>query len=216
VHDEETLVRRARQGDKEAFARLYEDHFDRIYRYVALKIRDRTEVEDMTQKVFMKAYESIGSYKLQGFPFSTWLFRIAHNQIVDHIRRETRKPTMSLDENLPVASDINLEEEVAQKLEMEKVIEAARQLTKTQREVISLRFAGGLSISEAAATMGKSEGAIKALQHSAILALRKTLTSRQCLNVTVTSTEGETDVRSTRHSARSPTHWVFDLMLTVK
>jgi RNA polymerase sigma-70 factor (ECF subfamily) len=178
VQDEETLVRRARQGDKEAFAQLYEGHFDRIYRYVALKIRDRTEVEDMTQKVFMRAYESIGSYKLQGFPFSTWLFRIAHNQIVDHIRRETKRPTTPLDENLPVASNSNPEEEVALKMEMEKVVEAARQLTKSQREVISLRFAGGLSIAEAAATMGKSEGAIKALQHSAILALRKTLMVR--------------------------------------
>ncbi len=178
MQDEEALVRRARQGDKEAFAQLYEGHFDKIYRYVALKVRDRTEVEDMTQQVFIRAYESIGSYKMQGFPFSAWLFRIAHNHIVDHIRRETKKPTVLLDETLPIAGDSNLEEEVAQKIEMEKVVEATKELTKSQREVISLRFAGGLSIAEVAATMGKSEGAIKALQHSAILALRKTLTVR--------------------------------------
>ena len=181
MQDEEALVRRARQGDKEAFAQLYEGHFDRIYRYVALKIRDRTEVEDMTQQVFIRAYESISSYKMQGYPFSAWLFRIAHNQIVDHIRRETKKPMVLLDETLPIAGDTDLEAEVTQKMEMEKVVEAARKLTKSQREVISLRFAGGLSIAEVAATMGKSEGAIKALQHSAILALRKTLTVREAV-----------------------------------
>jgi RNA polymerase sigma-70 factor (ECF subfamily) len=178
VQDEESLVRRARQGDKEAFAQLYEDHFDRIYRYVAFKVRDRTEVEDITQQVFLRAYESIGSYKMQGYPFSTWLFRIAHNHIVDHIRRETKRLTTPLDETLPVADDSDLEEEVAQKIEMEKVVEASKRLTKAQREVINLRFAGGLSIAEVAATMGKSEGAIKALQHSAIHALRKTLEVR--------------------------------------
>jgi len=175
VQNEETLVRRARQGDKEAFAQLYEGHFDRIYRYVALKIRDRTEVEDMTQQVFIKAYESIGSYKIQGIPFSAWLFRIAHNQIVDHIRREVKKPTVFLDETLPIAGESDPHEEVALKLEMEKVVQATQALTRSQREVINLRFAGGLSIAEVAATMGKSEGAIKALQHSAILTLRKTL-----------------------------------------
>ena len=175
MQEEENLVRRARQGDKEAFAQLYEVHFDRIYRYVAIRIRDRTEVEDMTQQVFIRAYESISSYKMQGIPFSAWLFRIAHNQIVDFIRRETKKPTTPLDETLPVASSFDLEGEVEQKLEMEKVTLATRQLTKAQREVIGLRFAGGLSIAEVAASMGKSEGAIKALQHSAILALRKTL-----------------------------------------
>jgi len=175
VQDEQNLVRMARQGDKEAFTQLYESHFDRIYRYVALKIGNRTEAEDMTQQVFVRAYESIGAYRWQGIPFSAWLFRIAHNQVVDFVRKESKKPTIMLDESLQVVSDSNPEQEVELKLEMEKVVLAARQLTKSQREVINLRFAGGLSIAEVATTMGKSEGAIKALQHSAILALRKTL-----------------------------------------
>jgi RNA polymerase sigma-70 factor, ECF subfamily len=175
VQDEQTLVHRARQGDKEAFARLYEGHFDRIYRYLALKIGSKTEAEDMTQQVFIRAYESIGSYKSQGIPFSAWLFRIAHNQMVDFVRKESKKQTIPLDDEMPVLSDSNPDNEVEIKLEMEKVHQATRKLTGAQREVINLRFAGGLSITEAAATMGKSEGAIKALQHSAILALRKVL-----------------------------------------
>ena len=175
MQEELNLVQRARQGDQEAFAQLYETHFDKIFRYVVLKIRKQTEAEDMTQQVFVKAYESIGSYQPQGVPFTAWLFRIAHNQMVDYVRKESKKPTVPLDESLPIMDDSDLEHDVEIKIEMEKVVLATKQLTKAQREVISLRFAGGLSITEAARTMRKSEGAIKALQHSAILSLRKTL-----------------------------------------
>ena len=175
MQEELNLVQRARQGDQEAFAQLYETHFDKIFRYVVLKIRNQTEAEDMTQQVFVKAYESIGSYQPQGVPFTAWLFRIAHNQMVDYVRKESKKPTVPLDESLPIMDDSDLEHDVETKIEMEKVVVATKRLTKAQREVISLRFAGGLSITEAARTMRKSEGAIKALQHSAILSLRKTL-----------------------------------------
>ncbi len=175
MQDEISLVHRARKGDKEAFSSLYERHFDRIYRYVAIKLGNRVEAEDMTQQVFIKAYESLGGYQYQGVPFSAWLFRIAHNQIVDYVRRESKKPTVHLDESLPIVGDSNPVHEVEIKLSMEAVAEASRKLTKAQREVISLRFAGGLSITETAKAMGKSEGAIKALQHSAIQALRRVL-----------------------------------------
>jgi len=175
VQEEQNLIQRARQGDQDAFAQLYENHFDKIYRYVILKIGNMAEAEDMTQQVFVKAYESISSYRWQGIPFSAWLFRIAHNQMVDFVRKASKKQTIPFDESLPVLSDSNPEHEVEVKMEMEKVVLASRKLTKAQHEVINLRFAGGLSIAEVAKTMRKSEGAIKALQHSAILALRKTL-----------------------------------------
>ncbi|MFZ0034633.1 MAG: sigma-70 family RNA polymerase sigma factor [Sedimentisphaerales bacterium] len=175
MQEELNLVQRARQGDHEAFAQLYESHFAKIFRYVVLKIGNQAEAEDMTQQVFVRAYESIGSYQWQGVPFSAWLFRIAHNQMVDYVRKQSKKQTVSLDESLPIPDDSDLEHEVEVKIEMEKVVLAAKQLTKAQREVVSLRFAGGLTITETAKAMRKSEGAIKALQHSAILALRKTL-----------------------------------------
>ena len=175
MQEEQNLIQRARQGDQDAFAQLYENHFDKIYRYVILKIGNMAEAEDMTQQVFVKAYESISSYRWQGIPFSAWLFRIAHNQMVDFVRKASKKQTIPFDESLPVLSDSNPEHEVEVKMEMEKVVLASRKLTKAQHEVINLRFAGGLSIAEVAKTMRKSEGAIKALQHSAILALRKTL-----------------------------------------
>lgn len=172
---EENLVREAVRGDQQAFARLYEEHFDRIYRYVYLKIGDRDEAEDMTQQVFLHALRSITSFKWQGTPFTAWLYRIAHNQIVDHLRKKTRRPaTMELDETVP-GSGNNPEHTAELSLSIEQVSQATRHLTKSQREVLSLRFAGGLSIEEAAKAMGKKPGAIKALQHAAIVSLRRVL-----------------------------------------
>jgi len=174
VQDEESLVRRAQQRDQEAFTQLYEQHFDRIYRYVALRIGDKIEAEDMTQQVFINALRSISSFKWRGIPFSAWLFRIAHNQVVDYLRKKAKQATIPLDES-QASSDSNPQLVAERRLDIEQLLLATRHLTEAQREVISLRFAGGLSIAQVSKVMGKSEGAVKALQHSAIVALRKAL-----------------------------------------
>ncbi len=174
MQDEESLVRRAQQKDQRAFTELYEAYFDKIYRYVTIKIGDRTEAEDMTQQVFLKALESISSFKWKGVPFSAWLYRIAHNQVVDYYRRQKKRPD-TLKDDAVVISDSNPQQIAERNLDMEQVMSATQKLTDSQREVISLRFSGGLSTGEVANIMGKSQGAIKALQHSAIVALRKTL-----------------------------------------
>jgi len=174
VQDEESLVRRAQQYDQEAFAQLYESNFDKIYRYVVLRIGNETEAEDMTQQVFLNALQSISSFRWKGVPFSAWLFRIAHNQVVDYLRKKTRQATESLDESLVISkSDPQLV--VEQRLDIEQLILATKRLTKAQQEVIALRFVSELSTAQVAKVMGKSEGAVKALQHSAIVALRKAL-----------------------------------------
>jgi RNA polymerase sigma-70 factor (ECF subfamily) len=174
VLEEESLVRRAQQYDQQAFAQLYEEHFDKIYRYVALRVGDKAEAEDITQQVFLKALRSIASFRWKGTPFSAWLFRIAHNQVVDYLRQKTKQATVSIDEvQVSVSSDPQLLME--QRLNIEQLIAATKCLTEMQREVISLRFAGELPIAQVAKIMGKSEGAIKALQHSAIVALRRAL-----------------------------------------
>ena len=174
MQDEENLVRRAQQRDQEAFTELYEEHFDKIYRYVALRIGDKTEAEDMTQQVFLNALQSISSFKWKGIPFSAWLFRIAHNQVVDYLRKKTKQATVPLDESL-ASSDSNPQLLTEYRLDIEQLVSATKRLTEAQREVISLRFAGELSTTQVAQVMGKSEGAVKALQHSAIVALRKAL-----------------------------------------
>ena len=175
MQDEESLVRRAQQRDQVALTQLYEENFDKIYRYIVLKIGDRTEAEDMTQQVFLNALKSISSYKWKGMPFSSWLFCIAHNQVVDYYRKKSKRATVPLDESI-AAGNSDPGKVAERKIEIEQMAQAAKQLTKAQQEVISLRFAGDLSIAEVARVMHKSEGAIKALQHSAIMALRRIMT----------------------------------------
>jgi len=176
VQDEESLVRQAQQQDQEAFAQLYEEYFSKIYRYVVLKVGNEMEAEDVTQQVFLNTLQSISSFKWKGRPFSAWLFRIAHNQVVDYLRKKTRRVTFPLDESRTAANG-SPEQVIEQKFDIEQLLLATKQLTKAQQEVISLRFAGELSIAQVAKVMGKSQGAVKALQHSAIGALRKTLSA---------------------------------------
>ena len=175
MQDEESLIRRAQQRDPMALTQIYEENFDKIYRYIVLKIGERTEAEDMTQQVFLNAIKSISSYKYQkGTPFSAWLYRIAHNQVVDYLRKKSKRATVPLEESL-ASGGSDPSSEVERSLEIERLVACTKQLTKAQQEVISLRFVGELSIAQVAKIMGKSEGAIKALQHSAIVSLRKVL-----------------------------------------
>jgi len=177
VQDEESLVRRAQKQDQEAFAQIYEEYFDKIYRYITLKIGDAVEAEDLTQQVFLNTLRSISSFKWRGKPFSAWLYRIAHNQVVDYLRKK-KKVTVPLEENLVSAGD-NPQQSAERKLDIERVLAAARHLTGAQREVISLRFTSEFSIAQVAEVMGKSQGAVKALQHSGIVALRRALSVTQ-------------------------------------
>jgi RNA polymerase sigma-70 factor (ECF subfamily) len=174
VRDEQSLIRRAQQHDEMALTQIYEENFDRIYRYIVLKIGDRTEAEDMTQQVFLNVLKSISSYKWKGMPFTSWLYRIAHNQVVDFLRKKSRRAIVPLDESMPSIGD-DPESTAMRRLEIKGLAMAAKKLTAAQQEVISLRFAAELSVAEVAKVMGKSEGAVKALQHSAVAALRKLL-----------------------------------------
>jgi len=97
VYNEEYFVRRAIDGDNEAFTKLYDLYFDKIYRYVYFRVRKQTEAEDLTQEVFIKALKAIGTYKIGKTPFAAWLFRIAHNQVIDHVRKAGHYQSTSLE-----------------------------------------------------------------------------------------------------------------------
>lgn len=176
---EEDLVRRAQRQDPEAFGQLYEQHFDRIYRYVVLRVRHKADAEDLTQQVFLKALEHIGSYRCRGMPFASWLFRIAHNQVVDHWKKKSReKVKLVTQDEVAEAGAVSSDDPAAlaeQSFGLEQLAAACGQLSDGQREVISLRFAGGLSVAETAKVMGKREGAVKVLQHAALKKLRRIL-----------------------------------------
>lgn len=175
VRDEESLMRRAQRRDPEAFTQLYEAYFDKIYRYIVIRIGNEMEAEDMTQQVFLKALRSISSFRWRGIPFSAWLFRIAHNLAVDYLRKKSKRVTVPIDKLPDTPSDDNPQLMAEQRQDIEQLASAIKQLTGAQREVISLRFAGGLSVAEVSKVVGRSPGAVKALQHSGIIALRKVL-----------------------------------------
>lgn len=174
---EEQLVQRAINGDREAFTRIYDLHFDKIYRYIYVKVHSQAEAEDLTQDVFIKAYEAIKSYKWRDLPFTAWLYKIAHNRVIDHIRKTSKEKKASLDEaGAIVGSDPVYMTE--QNFEIYQLKEALQKLPDAQREVATLRFMSELSISEVAMTLGKSEGTVKALQFNAVASLRKLLYGR--------------------------------------
>jgi RNA polymerase sigma-70 factor (ECF subfamily) len=182
--DVDALVRNAQQGESAAFAQLYEQYFDQIYRYVSFKTGRASEAEDIACEVFVRMLESISSFKPQGYPFSAWLFRIAHNLVVDHFRKNAKKKTVTLD-NVDVRGE-DQSGEMARRLDesmvMEEVYKAMEGLTNLQKDVISLRFAGGLSVAETARIVGKKENAVKALQHAGLKKLRKILDKQSRLS----------------------------------
>ena len=171
MQEEESLVRRAQAGEASAFASIYERYFDRVYRYILLRVGSRMDAEDLTEQVFLKALEKMGSFRWRGVPFSAWLFRIAHNQMVDHLRRRGRDMPLLGDEE-PAAAD-DPQAALERKLSMEELSAAVGRLTELQRQVVALRFAAGLSVAETARAVERSEGAVKALQHSALASLRR-------------------------------------------
>lgn len=177
LRHEEDLVRRAQKREPEALSELYEAHFDRVYRYMLVRVRNQADAEDLTQQVFLKTLEHIGSYRYRGMPFAAWLFRIAHNQLVDHWKRKGHEkskmvPLDQVDEAKIMGHD---DPAVAteRRADVEELAAACEALSEGQREVISLRFAGGLSVAETARAMGRSEGAVKVLQHAALVRLRR-------------------------------------------
>lgn len=175
--EEENLIVRAQSGDAGAVATLYEENFRKVYRYAWARLRDQAEAEDVTQQVFMKMMASLHSYKPSGTPFIAWLYRIAHNQVIDHYRRNGSGKTVPLDD-FRTGTEIG-EETVDPSVIAENSIRAkevmalVERLPKAQKEVVGLRFTAGLSIAETAGALKKSEGTVKALQFNAIVSLRK-------------------------------------------
>jgi RNA polymerase sigma-70 factor (ECF subfamily) len=140
-------------------------------------VGNRLDAEDITSQVFVKVIQSLPSYKLRGLPFSAWLFRIARNQVIDHMRKHSVKIENTWIEPLAISQE-DPTKLAELNIAIDELVKALMLLTKAQREVIELRFAAELSIAETARTMGKSQGAIKALQYSALVALRKHLADK--------------------------------------
>jgi len=171
---EEHLIARAVQGDADAFGDLYERYLARIYRYAFYRVNDVAEAEDLTEVVFLKAWEALGNYRLQDVPFGAWLYRIAHNVIID--RHRTYKATLPLEDQLILRDAASgPEDQLDWRETLESVAHALSQLSPLQQQVLTLRFISGLSHAETALVLDKSEEAVRVLQHRALYALRELL-----------------------------------------
>jgi RNA polymerase sigma-70 factor, ECF subfamily len=175
--DDETidrLVASAQGGDLQAFGSIFDAYHAQVYRFIASRVGRPSDAEDLTQLVFVKALEALPRYTARGVPFGGWLFRLARNAVIDHVR--TRRDHDELDgESERPSEDAGPEMIATLRDDLDAVAVALRKLTDDQREVIGLRFFAGLSAREAAEAMGRQEGTIRGLQFRAIGALRRSL-----------------------------------------
>jgi len=173
------LVDRAQQGDRDALEELYLIHFDRIYSYLHVSVGNRHDAEDLTTQTFLKMLESIGKFRWQSAPFSAWLFRIAHNLAMDHFRANRRwQPEEEVPEPDP-DENTSAEAGALESIGRKSMLELIDELSPEQQQVLTLKFVFNFANAEAATILGKTEGAIKSLQHRALVSLQKQLERRE-------------------------------------
>lgn len=170
------LIARARAGEVEAFGSLYERYARRIYLYIRSRVGDQADAEDITEQVFVQAFQSLGQYTHRGHPFSSFLYRVAHNLLIDHHRRASSAPVMPLEEDIPSVAGLP-EEQARQKAEHDQLAVAMRELPEDYQEIIRLRVLMELPTEMAAAWMGRSQGATRVLLHRALKSLKERLES---------------------------------------
>ena len=173
---EEALLASAAAFDETALGELYDRYESRIYSYIFRRTGDATLAEDLTAQVFLKMLEAIRSSKAWHSSFSGWLYRIAHNAVIDYYRQRDRQQLVQLEDAVSVvASDHNPVVIAETNMDANRLRAAIARLTEEQADVIGLRFLEGYSISEVAIMMDKTEGSIKALQYRAVATLRQLL-----------------------------------------
>lgn len=180
----QAVVERAQDGDREAFGELYEQLSPKVYSYLYYHLNGRShQAEDLTEEVFVKILERLSRYEDRGMPFSAWVFRIAHNHLIDHVRAQPKLGPISIDEchDLPEQGS---ERTLELALTHTELAHAISRLTEDQRRVVILRFLQGMSTAEAGHVLGKTQDAVKKLQARGLQVLRKNLNgSRQVLAV---------------------------------
>jgi RNA polymerase sigma-70 factor (ECF subfamily) len=173
------LVDRAQKGDRAALEELYLIHFDRIYSYLHVSVGNRHDAEDLTTQTFLKMLESIGRFRWRSAPFSAWLFRIAHNLAMDHFRATRRwQPQEEVPEPEPDEST-SAEAGALESIGRRSMLELIDELSPEQQQVLTLKFVFNFGNAEVATILGKTEGAVKSLQHRALASLQKQLARRE-------------------------------------
>jgi len=172
--DEASLLQRARERDPAALAAIYDTYAPRIYAYIYRRIRDPHRAEDLTSTVFLKMLEALDKNNFAKDRLQSWLYRIAHNAIIDDVRYQQRRPVQTLFETVE-STDDDPELLVQKQMQDEAVWAAIQQLTEDQKNVIILRFGEGLTAPQVAEILDKTEEAVRALQRRGLSNLRKKL-----------------------------------------
>jgi len=177
-HDEPltdaNAVKRAVNGDTDAFSYIYEKNVTRIYNYIYYRIGSEADAEDLTARVFHRAFGHIEKYQEKGVPFTAWLYRIAHNLTANWYRDMQRRKEISLEDQLDLPHRGELpERQVERTQEKEILMKAIRRLPPDRQQLILLKYLEDLSNGEIALIMGKTEGAVKSLYHRSLISLRE-------------------------------------------
>jgi RNA polymerase sigma-70 factor (ECF subfamily) len=172
------LLERARGYDAQALAEIYDSYAESIYRYLFRYVGDAGHAEDLTSEVFLKLLQVLATPRAPRDNLPGWLYRVAHNQAMDWFRRQGKQATTPLNDDVdqypePAVGGETPLAALERRQSRDQLREAIRQLTPDQQRVILLRFGEGLKCAQVAELMGKSEGAIKVLQHRAVKHLRK-------------------------------------------
>lgn len=175
--DDRRLIERVRKGDQDAVRTLYERYFDRIYNYVYARLGRAEDAEDLAIDTMTRSLTRLDLFQDQGVAFSSWIYRIAHNATIDHYRRHGKVALVSL-ELAPAPESADPSELAVEQLSNEDLHSAIRDLTDEQQQVLILRFFQDLTAAQAAAIMGKTVGAVQALQHRALGSLERALQGR--------------------------------------
>ena len=170
------LVSHAQDGNRDALEELYLIHFDRIYSYLHMSVGNRHDAEDLTTQTFLRMLEAIGRFKWQAVPFSAWLFRIAHNLAMDHFRSARRWQPEEEPPEPAGSEEPSAEQGALEAIGRESMLELIERLSHEQKQVLTLKFVFNFSNAEVATILEKTEGAVKSLQHRALVSLQKQVT----------------------------------------
>jgi RNA polymerase sigma-70 factor (ECF subfamily) len=173
---ERELIEAAQRGDTRAFAALYRAYVDKIYRYILYRVDTAETAEDLTSDVFVRVLEGLPGYQYRAVPLLVWLYRIAHDRVIDHYRRSKRSQRDEPIDDLELSSDDDdLDAPLLAQYNTQHILGAIRSLTDTQRQVIIFRFVEGYNLENTARLLGKTVDAVKAMQYRALQALGKAL-----------------------------------------
>ncbi len=179
LEGEKNLINAAKLGNTEAFGALYSHYLPPIYRFIYLKTSSKHEAEDLTHEVFLSAWRTMPAYKYRGLPFSSWLYQIARNRVIDYFR--TKKANFSIDEVVDrlETETVSTDDLLDTALDMDKIKNAIGRLGEDQQTILILRFVEDLDPREIADIMGKSEGAVRLMQHRALIQLKILIQKQQ-------------------------------------